>query len=118
MNVPSQSQINAGLRYAGTAVGTIGTVATVMGVLPPDTAHAIVQSSQKVLTDLQQLIGDSYLLFVLVFPVIVGWLARVGYKSASPKSQVAAVQAMPAVQVTVSDPNLATAGVKVVDKLP
>lgn len=38
--------------------------------------------------------------------------------SASLKSQIKSVQAAPDAQVTVTDPKLATPGVKVVDKLP
>lgn len=139
MNWPTSAQVNAGLRYAGTAVSTIGAGVVVLGLLPPDNAHAIVEAAQKVLTDLQQLVGDSYILAGLLFPVIVGILARMGWTSASTKSQVAAVNAtspqtlvaavkavapkalvaavqdMPAAQVTVTDPKLAEGipGVKV-----
>jgi hypothetical protein len=140
MNWPTTAQVNAALRYAGTAASTIGAGAVLLGVLPADTAHAIVEAAQKVLTDLQQLVGDSAYLATLLFPVIIGILARIGVKSASTQSQVAAVQAaspatlvaavkvaapklliaavqaMPKADVTVSDPKLAEGipGVKVV----
>ena len=107
MTLPTQAQVNAALRYAGTAAGAIGAGVAVLGIIPPETAHAIVQSAQKVLGDLQQLIGDSYVLAGLVFPIVIAILAKIGVNSASPKSQIAAVQALPTAQVTVSDPKLA-----------
>jgi len=119
MNLPTQAQISAGIRYASGYLATGGTVIVAIGLLPPDTAHGIVDASQKVLTDLKQLVGDSYLLAGLVLPVVAGLLARLGIRAASPKSQVASVQALPTVQVLTTDPKLATApDVKLVEKLP
>jgi hypothetical protein len=120
MNVPTADQVNAGLRYAGTFAGAIGAGVTVLGILPPDTAHAIVASSQKVLSDLQQLVGDSYVLAGLVFPVAAAILARIGWNSASKKSQVAAVEANGDTHVVTTNENLAKSvpGVEVVTKLP
>ena len=139
MNLPTTAQVNSALRYAGTAVSTIGAGAVLLGVLPADTAHAIVEASQKVLTDLQQLIGDAYVLAGLVFPVVIALITRLGWNAVSTKSQVAAVKAaspetlvaavnavdpktlvaavqdMDAANVTVTDPKLAEGipGVKV-----
>ena len=118
MNMPTQAQIYAGLRYAGTAAGTVGTVVTLIGLLPADTSHALVAAFQTWLTDLQKLIGDSYVLVGIALPIITIWLGKIGWNSASPKKQIAAVQAMPAAQVTVTDPKLAEGipGVKVEGK--
>lgn len=120
MKLPTQPQILAGLRYAGVTAGTIGTVVTVVGLLPSGEAHSVVEASQKVLTDLQQLVGDAYLLAGLVFPIVVGVLAKLGWNSAGPQHQVATVQASPTEQVLTTDPKVAeaTPGVKLVDKLP
>jgi|HubBroStandDraft_1064217.scaffolds.fasta_scaffold23420_7 hypothetical protein len=107
MSAPTQSQINAALRYAGTAAGAIGGFVAALGLLPPDSAHAIVTAAQKVLTDLQQLVGDAYVLAGLVFPIAVAVLGKMGWSSASTKSQIASVQALPSAQVVVSDPALA-----------
>ena len=138
MNLPTQAQIGAGIRYAGGYIATGGALIITFGLLPSGEAHGIVDASQKVLTDLQQLVGDSYLLVGLVAPVIMAAIARMGWNSASPAGQVAslkasspgqvaeavkdvdpktlvaATQSLSAAQVTVSDPALASPGVKVV----
>ena len=134
---PTQAQIYAALRYAGTAAGTVGTIAALAGIVDQQTAQDIVASFQAVAKDLTQLLGDSSKLLFLVIPVATVYLAKIGYSSASPSSQVAAVhalapeqltaavqavaprtlvaatQALPAAQVTVSDPTLASPGVKI-----
>ena len=103
----TQSQIYTFLRYAGTWVATAGAVVVTIGIVPHDTATHIVDASQKLLDDLKQTVGDAYVLAGLLFPIIAGALARIGWKSASPKKQIAAVQALPEAQVTVTDPKLA-----------
>jgi hypothetical protein len=120
MKWPNQAQINTALRYGGTAVSAIGAGAVVLGALPADKAHAIVEQAQKVLTDLQNLVGDSAYLATLLFPVIIGALARIGWNSASKKSQVAAVEANGDTHVVTTNENLAKSvpGVEVVTKLP
>lgn len=114
----TQAQIYAALRYAGVAAGAVTTLAAAIGVMDASTAQSITTAFQKVMVDLQQLIGDLSKLVVLVVPVVTVWLARVGVKAASLKSQIASVQAHPDAQVVVTDPKLAEGvpGVKVVEK--
>ena len=131
MNTPTQAQVYAGLRYAGTAAGTIGTIAALAGVTDQQTMQNIVAAFHAVIIDLTNLFGDASKLVILVIPVATFWLAKIGYSSASPQAQVAsvqalapkeltaavqatapkelvaAVQAMPTAQVTVTDPKLA-----------
>lgn len=107
MNLPTQAQVYAGLRYAGTAAGTLGTIMVLVGLLPQDQSTALVASFQQVVNDLVQLFGDTYKFVLLAIPVVTVWLAKIGYSSASPKRQIAAVQALPAAQVVVTDPKLA-----------
>ena len=116
MNLPTQAQVYAGLRYAGTAAGSLGTLAVLIGLLPHDTSAALVASFQAVVNDLIQLFGDTYKFALLGVPVLTVWLGKIGYSSASTKSQIASVQALPDAQVTVTDPKLAEGipGVKVV----
>jgi len=115
MNLPTQSQVFAALRYAGTAAGTVGTLMVIVGLLPADQSAALVASFQQVIKDLIQLFGDTYKFVLLGIPVATVWLAKIGYSSAAPKKQIAAVQALPQAQVTVTDPELAEGipGVKV-----
>lgn len=107
MNLPSQDQIYAGLRYAGVAGGVVVTGLAGLGALSPDSAHAIVTQIQVVAGDLQQTIGDMWKLALLVAPVATVWLAKIGYSSASPKKQIAAVESLDKAHVVVSDPKLA-----------
>lgn len=115
MRMPTQAQINTLIRYASGYLATGGAIFVAAGALPPDTVHSIVDAAQKVLDDIKQLIGDSYLLVALVFPLVMAAAAKIGWTSASPKNQIAAVQSLPTAQVIVSDPKLAEGipGVKV-----
>jgi hypothetical protein len=115
MNLPTQAQVNTVFRYAGTAVGSIASIAAVMGVLSQDQAATLVADVHAVIDDLVRLFGDTSKLVLFVLPIATLYLAKIGYSSASPKSQIAAVQALPQAQVTVTDPKLAEGipGVKV-----
>lgn len=103
----TQAEVSAGLRYAGVIAGTLFTTAAALGALSPDTSQQIVADIQAVCDDLQKLVGDVWKLSVLLAPVITYWLAHLGVRSATPKSQIAAVQALPEAQVTVTNPKLA-----------
>ncbi len=117
---PTQAQVYAALRYAGVTAGTVGTIAALAGVVDQQTAQSIVESFQAVVKDLTQLFGDASKLVLLVLPVATVWLAKIGYSSASPRAQIASVQALPQAQVTVTDPRLAEGvpGVQVAPALP
>ena len=125
IQAPTAAQVYAALRYAGVTAGTVGTIAAVVGVTDPQTAQNIVAAIHAVIDDLAKLFGDSSKLVLLVAPVVTVYLAKIGYSSASPASQtaaavkadpktmIAAVQSIPQAQVTVTDPALASPGVKV-----
>lgn len=117
--MPTQAQINAALRYAGTAVGTIASFAAMLGFLTADQSTALVADVKAVIDDLGQLFGDVSKLVLFLIPIATVWLAKIGYSSASPKSQVASVEAMPTAHVTTTDPKLAEGipGVQVVSTL-
>lgn len=119
LKVPSQAQVYSGIRYAGVAAGSVGTALTFFGVIPADQAHALVESFQKVTTDIQQLIGDSAAFLYLAIPIVTILLAKLGWNSARPQSQIASAQAMEKVQVITTDPNIAQTvpGVKLVSTL-
>ena len=116
--LPSLSQIYAALRYVGVMAGTVRSVLAFIGAIDPTTAHNIVAAFQAVVADLTQLLGDMSKLLLLIIPVVTIWLAKIRWNSASPKSQIATVQAMPQAQVIVSDPKLAQGipGVQVVNQ--
>jgi hypothetical protein len=118
MSFPAQSQIAAGLRYAGVIASSVSSVGVIIGLLPPDTAHSIVDAFQKLISDLQPVLGDLYVLGGLLFPVIAGFIVRMGWKAASPKSQMASVQARTDSQVLTTNADLAQGvpGVRVVQQ--
>lgn len=127
LTMPTSNQVYTVLRYAGTSAGTIGTIAVLVGLLPDAQSQALVQQFQLVVKDIVQLFGDSSKFVLLAIPVVTMWLAKLGWNSAAPDKQmeraleadpkklVAAVQSLPAAQVTVTDPKLAEGipGVKV-----
>jgi hypothetical protein len=120
LKLPSMSQVYAGLRYAGTAAGTLGTIGVLIGLLPQDQSAALVASFQQVVADIVQLFNDTTKFVLLAIPVGTLVIAKIGWNSASLAKQTAAVQALPTTQVSTTDPNLAAAvpGVKLVAKLP
>ena len=113
----NHAQINTALRYASGYLASGATVLILFGILPADTVHAIVDQSQKVLGDLKQTIGDSYVLVGLVAPVVATYIAKKGWNKSSDKSQVATVEAIPTAHVITTDPKLVSPGVKLVDTL-
>lgn len=107
MTLPTKAQWLAAARYAGTSIGTIGSAAALFGVLSQDQSATFVADLHAIVDDLVQLFGDVSKFALFIIPIATVWLAKIGFNSASPKSQIASVQALPAAQVTVSDPKLA-----------
>jgi hypothetical protein len=123
--MPTRAQLATAGRYAGAAAGTAASVAAVLGVMTPEQSAAFVADVHAIIDDMANLFGDVSKLVLLVLPIATLWLGKIGYNKSSPASQtaaavaadpktmIAAVQALPAAQVTVSDPALASPGVKV-----
>lgn len=111
MNLPSSAQLAAfGRHVVSYGMGVVSCLA-ITHIASPDQAqsasNAIMQISQGV-----ALIVSGVTTLAAFASAI--WASG----SASLKSQIASVQQAPQAQVLVTDPKLATAGVKVVDKLP
>ena len=105
MNLPTQNQVLAATRNAASfAAGAIA-VFGLSTKLDPQAVVALINSLGTLTNDAITAIG-------IVTPIIAAWYAS---RSASPKSQIASVQALPQAQVTVTDPTLAEGilGVKV-----
>jgi len=115
MNLPSQAQVNAATRHvASFAAGAI-TMFGLSAKIDPTTIVAIINS-------LGTLTNDAVVLIGLVTPLIAGYFASRSASTANqtasaiaadPKGVIAAVNALPAAAVTVSDPALASPGVKI-----
>lgn len=82
----SQNQLNAGLRYGGTAAGTLFTI---LGILQFVTPEQVAQLTAA-LHDLNQSIVTAYgaltKMGVILGPVAVFWLTKAGVQSSSIKS--------------------------------
>ena len=116
MAMPSQDQINAALRYAGVAGGTIFTTVGLLAAIDPATTQAIVTNFHSLTDHLELVVGDLWKLGILIGPILAVWLAKIGVHSASPRSQLDAVEARPDITkiVTTSPAVAATHGDKVV----
>lgn len=115
MNWPTKAQVAAAARYAGTSIGTLGSAAALFGVMSQDQSATFVADLHAIVEDLVQLFGDLSKFALFIIPIATVWLAKIGFSSASPKNQIASVQALPQAQVVVTDPKLAEGipGVKV-----
>ena len=116
MELSTQSQVLAATRNAASAAAGAILVFGLSSKIDPATATAIINSLGTVVSDVIVLVG-------LVTPVVTSlyawWSASEKNQVAQalksePKVLVAAVQSLPAAQVTVTDPKLATPGVQVV----
>lgn len=93
MTAPTQDQVNAAIRYAGTAAATIFTGIGVLAAVEPQTTAAIATNLHDLADHLTLVVGDLWKLGILVGPIVALWLGKVGYKSASPEAQLSAVVA-------------------------
>jgi hypothetical protein len=109
MEMPTQGQINTAIRYTGQSAATIGAMVVAAGAFPAANVHALVDAAQKVLTDLQQLVGDSYVLAGLAFPVVMFVIGKLGWNSARPENQKQSIIAAQPNTVIVETPSAATA---------
>ena len=109
MALPTQAQINTIIRYAGVSIVSLLSLFAAIGAIDPNTSAAIVAQIHIVSDDLQKLIGDSWKLGLLVGPVIVVLLAKIGYTSASPDSQKKSVASQPNTMVVETTNRIKTA---------
>ncbi len=118
MTVPTKDQVYAGLRYSGVVAGTVGSLFVFLGAMDQQTSQSAIDAFRQMLDGMQQFLGGAYKFVYVLAPVVTIWLAKIGWNSASPKNQIASVQALPQAQVIVTDPKLAEGipGVKVETK--
>ena len=116
----TSEQTSTALRYAGSAAGGVGGFLALIGIIPHDQAHAFVESLQNLMTHLQLVVGDLYVIAGIVGPGLAVWVARVGIKRSAPSAQAAAVQHRDDTQVLTTNPEIAAAdpGIKLVPALP
>jgi hypothetical protein len=97
MNLPTQHQVLAATRnIASFAAGAIA----VLGLSSKINTDAVI----ALITSLGTLVNDAVVVIGLITPLVAAWLAG---HSASARSQIAAVQALPEAQVVVTNPKLA-----------
>ena len=99
--LPTQNEVNAATRHAASFAAGAVAMFGLSSKISPEQITAIINSLGALTNDAITVIG-------LVTPIVAAYYAS---RSASPKAQVAAVQALPTAQVTVTDPTLASPGV-------
>ena len=95
MNLPTQEQVNAIARHVASFAGGAIVMFGLGTKINPDTITAIINATSTLVNDAVTLIG-------LVSPLVAAYFAA---RSASQKSQVAAVQAMPGVEKVLVNAN-------------
>lgn len=86
-----QSQVNTALQHVGTSAGTAVTIFTMLGLVSPEQAAAIVAGMQDVTNGLQQAVGGLYKIGVIAGPLLIAGMAALGIKSASVREKVASL---------------------------
>lgn len=83
----TKGQIDAALRHVYTSAGTVLTIGTVLAVVPADSVQPIITELQNIGDNIQSILGSIAKLSILVGPIIGAVMAKLAFKSASPKSQ-------------------------------
>ncbi len=97
MNLPTNAQVLAATRNAASFAAGAVVMFGLGSKIDPQTVTTLVNALGTLFSDAITVIG-------LATPIIAAWYAS---HSASPKSQIASVQALPEAQVVVTDPKLA-----------
>ncbi len=97
MQLPTSAEVNAATRHVASFAAGAVAMFGLSSKISPDTIMALVNALGALANDAITVVG-------ILTPIIAAYYAS---RSASPKAQVAAVQALPAAQVVVTDPKLA-----------
>lgn len=110
---PTKEQLKTVSLDVAQYAGTTGSILALIGVFSPEQAAQFIAYVHAIIADITQLVGDSWKFALFIIPIATLWASKVNWNRSSPKSLVAATQALPEAQVTVTDPKLASPGVKV-----
>lgn len=100
----TEPQVNAALRHVASYGSGAATILLLMGVLSPESSHAVVVDIKLIVDGLSQATGGLFQLSVIVFPILSGLAAKYAAASASPREQIMAVASNPAVHSIVMAP--------------
>lgn len=92
MDLPSQSTVNAIVRHGITAAGTAAAVLAAVGLVSSDDSGKIIAAIQQIGTGLEQVVTGLGTLIAIGTASYAGW-------TATHKSQIASVKAIPGVEV-------------------
>lgn len=94
-----QNQVNAGLRHAVTAGGTLITVLGVFALLPADKAQDAVATLQTLGNHLELVFGDLSKLWLILGPALIALAVKGATFAASLKGQLRSIARNPAVDI-------------------
>lgn len=94
-----QSQADALLRHGMTAGATAITILGGIALIPADQATAAVQALQNIGDDLHKLFGDAAVLWGILGPVIMAFVAKWTLAASSLKGQLTSISRNPTVDI-------------------
>jgi hypothetical protein len=92
MLAPTSNQVSAVLRYATNSAASVGGVLVIMGFLSPDQSAALLADLHQITDGLQQAFGGFSKASALLGPIIVIWVAKMGYSASSLSSILKTVE--------------------------
>lgn len=93
MPLPSANQVDAALRHAYTAAGTVLALGAVVAVVPQESVQPIMDALRQTGDGLQQVFGGMSKLLVIVGPIVGAWMAKIAATKAGFTSQLKSVTA-------------------------
>lgn len=97
--VPTAPQVDATLRHVYTSVATIFTMLSVLAIVPADQVQPAINALHRVGDDVKALMGDLSALWIILGPIVIGFVAKAAAFSASLRSQLKAVTSNKQVQI-------------------
>jgi hypothetical protein len=91
---PTQAQVNNVLRHGGSVVGTLVTVAGLMALITSSQSADIMSGVQDVIAGLTQAFGGAWKIGIVVGPLMITWMAKMGWNAVSPPAALATVNAI------------------------
>jgi hypothetical protein len=88
---PTGLQVDAAMRHVYTSGASVFTVLSVFALLPSDQVQPAIDALHRLGDDIKALMGDLSALWIILGPVVIGFVAKAAAFSASLRSQLKAV---------------------------
>ncbi len=97
--IPTGPQVDATMRHVYTSGATVFTVLAALAIMPADQVQPAIDALHKVGDDVKALMGDLSALWIILGPIVIGFVAKAAAFSASLRSQLKAVTQNKQVQI-------------------